>query len=376
MALFLYMLRETISKSKHVVEHLCRAPTWTRHHEPISPGKRSPMRSISKHHLTTIVLAVAALMAVSCSDPGPDQAAPTDPVDQQVTLLRSSVARDTTPQVAQDVLAELTSGNTAFAFDLYEQLRRTDGNLFYSPYSISLALAMLYGGARGDTEAEIADALHFTLSQQLLHPAFNHLDLTLTSRGEGAQGQDGEPFRLRIANSVWGQTGYSFEQDYLDLLARNYGAGMNLLDFASDPESARTTINNWVSDSTEGRIDNLLPPGSIVPLTRMVLTNAIYFNAAWEYQFEESATESGEFTTVDGIRLTVPFMRQTEHFGYKRGDAYEVIELPYDGNELSMVIIAPDSGDFSWSEKGMNAATITAAIDSLNTRRVDLSMPK
>lgn len=324
-----------------------------------------------------VVSTIVALLALSCSDSDLEQAtAPVEPVDQEITFLSSSVARDTAPQVPGDVLAELTGGNSACAFDLYAQLRSRDGNLFYSPYSISLALAMLYGGARGNTELEMADALHFTLSQQQLHPAFNSLDLALSSRGQGAQGQDGEPFRLRIANSVWGQNGYTFEQDYLDLLALHYGAGMRLIDFGSDPESARITINQWVSDSTEGRIEDLLPPGSIQTLTRMVLTNAIYFNASWLSQFDEDATTTGEFTTHDGSRVTVPFMNQTEHFQYARGDGFEAIELPYDGNELSMVLIVPDRGAFSSYESNMSAQRISDAVDSLAPGYVALSMPK
>ncbi|GAH79187.1 unnamed protein product, partial [marine sediment metagenome] len=165
--------------------------------------------------------------------------------------------------------------------DLYQAVRETDGNLFYSPYSISLALAMTYAGARGETEQQIADTLHFILPQDRLHPAFNSLDIELSRRGESAKGEDEEGFRLNIVNAIWGQKDYKFLSMFLDDLAENYGAGLRILDFASAPEESRMTINNWVSDQTEGRIEDLIPQDLIDALTRLVLTNAIYFNAAW-----------------------------------------------------------------------------------------------
>jgi serpin B len=190
-------------------------------------------------------------------------------------LAKSSQARDTAPSVGGADSGALAAGNTAFALDLYERLRGEDTNLFFSPYSISVALAMAYAGARGGTERQMAGALHYTLPQDTLHPAFNVLDLELASRGEGARGRRGEPFRLHIANALWGQTGYSFLPDFLDLLARNYGAGMRLVDFRTAPEPSRVTINDWVADQTEDRIRDLIPSGVITTATRLVLTNAI-----------------------------------------------------------------------------------------------------
>jgi len=156
---------------------------------------------------------------------------------------RSDKERVAAPAAAGGDVAELVRGNSAFALSLYHVLREAEGgNLFYSPYSISLALAMTYAGARGDTARQMADALHFTLAPERLHPAFNSLDQTLAQRGEGAQGKDGEGFRLHIANALWGQSGYTFLQEFLDTLAENYGAGMRLVDF-SEAEAARATIN-------------------------------------------------------------------------------------------------------------------------------------
>jgi serpin B len=291
-------------------------------------------------------------------------------------LIQSEEPRDTAPQVSDSDLNRLVEGNSAFAFDLYQQLKDKDGNLFYSPYSISLALAMTYGGARGETETQMADALNFSLPQNQLHPAFNALSLELASRGQGAQGKDGEGFRLNIVNAIWGQQGYAFLSDYLDLLATNYGAGLRLLDFINETEQSRVTINDWVADQTEGRIKDLIPPGVINAMTRLVLTNAIYFNAAWADPFEEAMTRDGMFHLLDGGQLTVAMMHQTETFGYAEGDGYQAVELPYDGNELSMVILLPASGQFEAFEDSLDAEMVAGIIGSMNYQEVDLTMPK
>jgi serpin B len=291
-------------------------------------------------------------------------------------LIKSDKQRDTAPEVNESELATLVEGNSAFAFNLYQQLRDEEGNLFYSPYSISLALAMTYAGARGETEEQMADALRFTLPQSQLHPAFNALALELASRGEGAQGKDSEGFRLNIVNAIWGQRDYGFMAEFLDRLAVNYGAGLRVLDFIDAPEESRVTINDWVSKQTEDRIEDLIPPGLINPNTRLVLTNAIYFNAAWLYPFEENLTRDGVFYLLDGSEVTLPMMRQTESFGYAEGDGYQAVELPYDGNELSMVILLSASGQFETFEAALDAAQVEGIIESLENREVSLTMPK
>jgi len=288
----------------------------------------------------------------------------------------SDKPRVTSPDVATSDLGDLVGGNSAFAFDLYQYLSGKEGNLFYSPYSISLALAMTYAGARGETERQMADTLHFTLSQDQLHNAFNGLDLELASRGEGAQGKDGEGFRLNIVNAIWGQRDYKFLGEFLDVLAENYGAGLRLLDFINAPEEARVTINDWVSDQTEGRIEDLIPQGVIDALTRLVLTNAIYFNAAWLSPFDEDATGDGRFYLLDGSNVTVPMMRQTESFGYAEGEGYQAVELLYDGSELSMVILLPERGHFEEFEASLDADQVDSILGDLGYKAVDVSLPK
>ncbi|RLC69909.1 MAG: serpin family protein [Chloroflexi bacterium] len=293
-------------------------------------------------------------------------------------VAHSAKQRVAAPDVVAPDLADMVDGNSAFAFDLYQVLREGEenGNLFYSPYSISLALAMTYAGARGETEQQMANTLHFVLPQNHLHPAFNGLDLELARRGEGAAGKDGEGFRLNIVNAIWGQEGVRFLPEFLDVLAENYGAGLRLLDFASALEESRVTINNWVSEQTEGRIEDLIPQGAISPATVLVLTNAIYFNAAWAEPFEEGATEDDIFHLPDGSEATVPMMRQTESFGYAEGDGYQAVELPYDGWELSMVILLPEAGGFESFESALDAERVGSIVNDLGYRQVALTMPK
>jgi len=291
-------------------------------------------------------------------------------------VLESDKERITSPDVSTSEQALLVEGNSAFAFELYRELKEKRGNLFYSPYSISLALAMTYAGASGETAQQMADTLQFLLDQERLHPAFNWLDAELASRGEGAAGKDGEGFRLNIVNTIWGQKDYEFLSDFLDVLAENYGAGLRILDFITETEASRLAINQWVSNQTEGRIEDLIPQGAIDSLTRLVLTNAIYFNAAWAHSFDEDMTADGPFYLLDGGQVSVPMMKQTESFSYTDGKGYQAVELLYDGGELSMVILLPEAGKFEAFEENFNAQQVDAIISGLQPARVTLTMPQ
>ncbi len=317
-------------------------------------------------NIVTILLLIAVIL--------PGTAGCGHPVSAQE--LKSDKPRDTAPVVSEADLSELVEGSNAFAFSLYQVLKAQDSNLFYSPYSISEALAMTYAGARGDTEKAMAAALHFSLPQESLHPAFNSLDLQLAQRGKGAAGKDDKGFRLNIVNAIWGQKDYDFQAQFLDILAQNYGAGLRIVDFVKETEQSRLTINNWVSDQTEGKIKDLIPQGVINNLTRLVLTNAIYFNAAWLHPFTAEATSDGPFHLVDGSEKTVPMMHQTESFRYAEGEDYQAVELPYDGNELSMVILLPEAVQFKAFEGKMAAQSVAAITSSMQSKQVNLTMPK
>jgi serpin B len=291
-------------------------------------------------------------------------------------ILKSDKQRVTSPDVSESDLATLVEGNSTFAIDLYQALRKTGGNVIYSPYSISLALAMTYAGARGETERQMADTLHFILAQDRLHSAFDSLDIELGQRGKGAAGKDEEGFRLNVVNNIWGQEDYQFLSEFIDLLAENYGADLRILDFINAPEESRITINDWVSEQTEGRIEDLIPQGLISTLTRLVITNAIYFNAAWQHQFEEDRTDDGPFYLLNGNNVSIPMMKQTESFGYAEGDVYQAVELPYDGGEVSMVILLPRAGKFEEFEGSLDVQQAEAIVKPLEPRRVALAMPR
>jgi len=293
-----------------------------------------------------------------------------------VQLYQSTLARVTSPSVPTGDLSTLAADNLAFAFDLYQAIRKQSGNLFYSPYSIYLALAMTYAGAKGETAAQMATGLHYSLPQERLHPAIDSLDLQLASRGSGAKAQDGQGFRLKIANSIWGQASYQFLQGFLDTLARNYGAGLRTLDFAAAPEPSRATINGWVKDQTEGKIPDLLPAGTIDPLTRLVLVNAIYFNAAWKNEFVPTLTQRRGFSLIGGSSVDVPMMSDVFSLPYAKGQGYQAVELPYDGDELGLVVILPDTGAFGQFEQGLTAKKAQEAMGALSTKRVALTLPR
>ena len=325
------------------------------------------------HRALPFVLALTAIACNSEVDPVP--------VDEEChdantpgCVVASSKQRIEKPVVPEADMAALVSGNTAFTVDLYDRLRAEPGNLFYSPHSMSIALAMTWAGARGETEQKMAEAMRFTLPQAQLHPAFNALDQALASRGQGAQGKDGQGFRLNIANALWGQIGYTFEAPFLDTLGLNYGAGMRVVDFVDGPAQALDLINGWVEERTEGRIKDILSPDSINSSTRLVLTNAIYFNAAWETPFEVSNTKPDTFTRGDDTTVAVDMMSGYLDTNYGEGADYAAVELPYDGHELSMVLVLPT--DMATFEPTLDAAKLDGVLSSLGGRGVSLEMPK
>ena len=222
----------------------------------------------------------------------------------------------------------------------------------------------------------MADTLHFYLPQDRLHPTFNALDLELASRGRDDQGKNTEGFRLNIANAVWGQHDYEFQKMFIDLLAENYGVGVRPANFREDPEESTVTINDWIAEQTEDRIKDMIPQGVIDTSTRMVLTNAIYFNAAWALPFYEGDTNKGPFHLLDGSEALVPMMRNTEFFSYARMDGYQVVGLPYVGHELSMTILLPDEGRFREFEDALDATLLERVLGDTERQYVTLVMPK
>jgi serpin B len=309
------------------------------------------------------------ILALGCGDPETQQPVP------EGEVAKSEKQRITSPSTSQGELEHLTADNAAFGVELFQKLRERGGNLFFSPHSISIALAMTYAGGRSTTEAEMAGVLHYGLPQSALHPAMNALDLALESRGQGAAGKDGGAFRLKIANALWGQRGYPFLPSFLDLLAQNYGAGMRLMNFKDAPEPSRQQINEWVAQKTEDRIKDLLQPGDVRNDTKLVLTNAIYFNAAWKHAFEPAATVPGTFTKSDGTKLSAQLMTERNRYGYANVSGWEAVELPYDGGELSMVVMLP-AGPLEKAEPGFTPEVLQRILGALATEEVALTLPK
>ena len=275
---------------------------------------------------------------------------------------------------------ELVEGLNGFVLDLYRAaVKGKDGNLVYSPYSIALAFSMVYAGARGRTEAQMAAVLGF-LPQSRHHPAANALERRLASLGADAPRaveEGGEPFQLRSANAVWGQKGFPFEDAYLRTLARHYGAGVRASDFAADPEGGRRAVNAWVEESTEGRIRDIVPKHAIDTDTRLVLANAVYFKAAWLYPFGEGDAEDSPFTLLDGSRVAVHMMHQgSEPVPYAEGPGYQAVILPYVGHTVEMVVVVPKQGRFDKVEAGMDPGFLKRVRATAGRVGATLSMPR
>jgi serpin B len=266
----------------------------------------------------------------------------------------------------------LTTGNSRFAVDMYHKLGKEYTNVFFSPYSVSLALAMTYAGAKGETATQMEEALSFPLQGSALHRTFNAIDCSLMKAGRPDSGVE-----LSIVNTTWGQTGMPFKPGYLETIARYYGAGLNLLDFSSEPETCRGIINDWVYQETNELIEDLLPPGSITSLTRFVLTNAIYFFGQWKHTFDTSATEKADFFTTHGERVQVDMMHHPEaSFLYSAGPSYQALQLPYQNDRLAMLLILPETGSFSDVEQDITLDFIEQVTTDLDSTMVEVEIPR
>ncbi len=322
-----------------------------------------------------LVIALTIVFAGGPSGVDAQQAEPTTQ-EQAGTMPGNPEVRE--PEATAEELAQLVAGNGQFAFDLFNLLKsQREGNLFFSPYSISEALAMTYAGARAETAAQMALVMHFTLDEARLHPAF----LAQRDYFAGlAQIQNdyerGDRFRLNVADSVWVEQTYTLRSEFAEILSRYYGVQPQPVDFQSAYEQARQTINAWVSERTEGRIANLIPEGILDALTRLVLVNAIYFNASWMQPFEPGSTRDQPFHLLDGSEVNVPMMRQTANFDLAQGDGFRAISLPYLGQQLSMLVVMPDEGRFVEFQDGLSQERLDEVLSAMCWSEVEFSFPK
>jgi serpin B len=283
-----------------------------------------------------------------------------------ILLLNTSV-----PANEEADMKRLADGNNAFAYDLYASLQREEGNLFFSPYSISTALAMTYSGARGETAKQMAETLHFALEPASLHPAFAALAKHLQ------EVQKKGDIALNIANALWIQQDFELLKQFLKIIETSYKANLFQVNFNRDWEKVRGNINTWIEKQTKGKIKDLLAPGVLSNLTRLVLTNAIYFKGNWASQFEKELTQDEPFWPTPDKNVMTPMMHQQNSFKYGENDFLQVLELPYAGEDLSMVILLPREKDGLVELEGkLKVEPLTSWMAESSFREVDVYLPK
>lgn len=267
--------------------------------------------------------------------------------------------------------ASVVADNTAFALDLYSQLKANPGNLFFSPYSISTALAMTYGGARGETEKQMGKVLHFTADQKTIHAAFGQLQRQL---GEGGQ-QKG--IELSIANALWAQKGHPFLPTFLETAKGEYQANVAQADFETGADAARGQINRWVAQKTKDKIRDILPPGSLNQLTRLVLANAIYFKGVWAKPYEKAGTSTQPFHLTLTRQADVPLMHHFDEVRYMENTDFQAVELPYRGGGLSMVVLLPRRVDGCGQlQDRLAPPLLSGALRQMKHQKVEIFLPR
>ena len=321
--------------------------------------------------ISVLIIMISAACQVVPETPEPKE------IEDPGTFVSSGLSREMEPDVESDQLENLAIDNTNFALAFYELIRTYDENLIFSPFSLSLALSMTLAGAETSTQQAMLEALQFTLDEGDIHPTINALLLAIeASQAIDDQAEDGH-FQLNIANSIWGQDGFDFKEPFLDTLAVNYGAGLFIVDYISDPESARLAINEWVENETEEKIQDLIPQNAITPLTRLVLANAIYFNGSWLKPFDQDATSPGPFNTLDGSESSVDMMKLfDENLLYAKGNDFQAVRLPYLSSDFAMTLIVPDAGAFEDVEGALSTAFIGDLSDKMRSELINLEMPK
>lgn len=266
----------------------------------------------------------------------------------------------------------------AFGTDLYRRLAARPGNVVCSPYSVAVALAMTRNGARGSTATEMDRVLHAPRLAEL-NSGFNALALHLDSRAGERRRADGSAAKLSLAaaNSLWGQQEVRWEQTFLDALARSYGTGLRMVDYAADAEGARRAINTWTGQRTAGRIPQLVPAGVLDRQTRLVLVNAIYLKAPWEEPFTKAQTQRADFTLGDGSRVKVPMMRRlVKSARHASGPGWQAVDLRYAGSQLAMAVVLPDQGHLASVQRGLDGAALGRLLAGFGPGGVALSLPR
>ena len=268
---------------------------------------------------------------------------------------------------ARDVI----EANNRFAINLYSQYKSEEGNIFFSPFSISTAMAMVYEGAEGKTAKEIKSVFGFPKYDNSRRNQYSDLLSEINKKDK--------EYALKTANALWAEQDFNFLDKYLTTVEKYYGGKTTNLDFKNEPDSSRLIINNWVEDKTNNKIKDLFPEGSIHPLTRLVLTNAIYFKAEWLKQFDADKTRDMNFRVNPDKSIKVPMMQRTDRkstFNYTQNKDLQILEMPYAGEDLSMLILLPLDDDIEALENSFTIEKLTEWKKSLRKRRVKIYIPK
>lgn len=311
-------------------------------------------------------LAILCIISAGCTGTGPADSVP------------PTTAEPTPAEPASSAEQAVVGANNRFACDLYSQLAAdpeySESNLLFSPFSLSSALAITYEGARGTTADEIRSVLHFPDDSAVLREGFLDINAGLNAGNAG--------YTLRTANAMWAEKTHPFLPDYIATAETRYGANTTNLDFITAPDESRQIINHWVEDETEQKIKDLIPAGSITSLTRLVITNAIYFRGDWVLQFDKNKTREADFRTAPGTPVRVPMMERTDEnaiYRYAENDDLQLLGMPYEhgsGKKLSMVVLLPKGNDISVIERSLTAENLSAWQESATSRRVRVWLPK
>jgi len=292
----------------------------------------------------------------------------------QFMLPACDKGREITLTVEPSTLAPVVEGDNQFAFDLYAKLNANRENLFFSPFSISMALAMTYGGAAGETQRQMEEVLHFPYNDNKLHNSLGALLQELTYPAASESG-----FQMRIANRLWGEErpGYRFQETFLKLTRDFYDAQLEPVSFSEAPGEAAQKINDWVSKQTEGLIGSIVDPNQFSVDTLLVLTNAIYFKGVWTNEFGKRATKDEPFYLEDGTQKNVPLMHQRGDFVYGEAENLQLLQMPYRGNRLSMLAVLPRARDgLAAVENTLDAGRLGEWMAGMRQREVDVFFPR
>jgi serpin B len=289
------------------------------------------------------------------------------PETETDTMGEKPVATDTL--ATEQSVMTLVEAINEFSFNLYDKLiEDQSGNIFFSPYSIFVALAMTYEGGRGETAEEMYEILNFQQNDEVNLCSFGKIYNLLNQVKE---------YTLSTANALWIKENYPFSEEYLNFIENYYMGKATEMDY-SDPVAAAKIINEWVENNTNGKIKDLIQSSDIDPIvTAMILTNAIYFKGIWEHEFDPDNTQDMDFEISPGNNISVPMMSISDKtFNYTETDEVQVLELNYDGDDVSMILVLPKENNISIAEQAINPTTLADWRESFGKIEVDVSIPK